>query len=112
MLNSIIEAKMPVYDYKCSTCGKTFEYKQRISEDALTTCPAEICEEAEKGKGEVKRVVSGNVGLVFKGSGFYLTDYKNGGSSPANGNGQANGTSDGKPESDGATKKAEAAKAE
>ncbi|GAB1370551.1 hypothetical protein MASR1M45_06120 [Candidatus Kapaibacterium sp.] len=66
---------MPVYDYKCNTCGKTFEYKQSISDSALSNCPAEICTGIEKGRGEVVRVMSKNIGLVFKGSGFYLTDY-------------------------------------
>lgn len=68
---------MPVYDYKCNKCGKVFEYQQRISENALTHCPHSICEDAEKGSGEVERIISKNIGLVFKGSGFYLTDYQN-----------------------------------
>lgn len=68
---------MPTYDYKCDTCGKTFEYDQRITEDALTHCPEEVCSELIKGKGEVHRVISKNVGLIFKGTGFYLTDYTN-----------------------------------
>jgi putative FmdB family regulatory protein len=66
---------MPIYDYKCNTCGTTFEYKQKISEDAITHCPVEICTAEVKGLGEVSRVFSKNIGLVFKGSGFYLTDY-------------------------------------
>lgn len=74
---------MPTYDYKCSTCGRTFEYQQKMSEDALTTCPPEVCENPIKGKGEVHRVLSKNIGLVFKGSGFYLTDYVHKSSSSA-----------------------------
>ena len=66
---------MPVYDYKCNTCGKTFEYKQRIVEDSLKKCPVEICEQDEKGLGDVERVISKNIGLVFNGKGFYITDY-------------------------------------
>lgn len=66
---------MPFYNYKCDTCGKTFEYKQRISENALTNCPVEVCESDAKGKGEVHRMISKNVGLIFNGSGFYQTDY-------------------------------------
>lgn len=66
---------MPTYLYKCRTCGKEFEYNQRITEDALTTCPLEICEQEEKGKGMVDRRISKNIGLMFNGSGFYLTDY-------------------------------------
>ena len=66
---------MPTYLYKCRTCGKEFEYNQRVTEDALTTCPLEICEQEEKGKGMVDRRISKNIGLMFNGSGFYLTDY-------------------------------------
>jgi putative FmdB family regulatory protein len=68
---------MPIYDYKCNTCGTTFEYKQSMSESALTTCPQELCKSEKKGNGSVHRVVSKNIGLVFKGSGFYSTDYTN-----------------------------------
>jgi putative FmdB family regulatory protein len=56
---------MPTYQYACSACGHAFEAFQTFSEDALTECPQ--C------KGEVKKVY-GNVGVVFKGSGFYKTD--------------------------------------
>ncbi|MCC5875358.1 MAG: zinc ribbon domain-containing protein [Candidatus Sumerlaeia bacterium] len=67
---------MPTYDYECTACGKTFEVSQRMSEPALSNC---LCEE----KGPVKRLLNGGTGLIFKGSGFYITDYKNGGSSPS-----------------------------
>ena len=66
---------MPTYSYKCDTCGKEFSYQQRISEPALTHCPSDICECEVKGKGDVHRKISKNIGLVFNGSGFYLTDY-------------------------------------
>jgi putative FmdB family regulatory protein len=56
---------MPVYDYKCAKCGK-FEKTQRITEPALTICPT--C------GSQVERIISRNVGIVFKGSGFYCTD--------------------------------------
>lgn len=56
---------MPIYDYKCEQCGG-FEKMQRITEPALTECPT--C------GGKVQRVISKNVGIVFKGSGFYTTD--------------------------------------
>jgi putative FmdB family regulatory protein len=63
---------MPTYVYRRDD-GSTFEIQQRITEDALTTCP-------ETGQ-KVVRVISSNTGLIFKGSGFYLTDYaRNGGS--------------------------------
>ncbi len=69
---------MPTYDYVCKTCGHRFEYFQSITADALTHCPVSLCiqeDEEMKGKGDVKRIVSGGAGLVFKGEGFYLTDY-------------------------------------
>ncbi len=60
---------MPTYEYKCRNCGKEFEIMQRITEPALSICPDESC------KGEIYRKISKNIGLVFNGSGFYLTDY-------------------------------------
>ncbi|MBI5022109.1 MAG: zinc ribbon domain-containing protein [Ignavibacteriales bacterium] len=65
---------MPTYHYKCKSCKEEFEELQRISEDALVDCP--FC-----GKPALARMMSGGAGLVFKGSGFYITDYK--GKSPA-----------------------------
>lgn len=68
---------MPTYDYQCKTCGLRFEHFQSITSDALTHCPADVCRmtDERKGKGEVVRLISGGAGLVFKGEGFYLTDY-------------------------------------
>jgi len=57
---------MPTYEYRRED-GSTFEIEQRITEDALTECPT-------TGQ-KVKRLISGGAGLVFKGSGFYQTDY-------------------------------------
>ncbi len=74
---------MPVYSYKCNTCGKTFDYKQSIKAESLDKCPESVCESEIKGQGEVHRVISKNIGLVFNGSGFYITDYAHGKSSPA-----------------------------
>jgi len=56
---------MPIYEYKCENCGK-FEKMQKITEASLTECPT--C------GGKVQRMISKNVGIVFKGSGFYTTD--------------------------------------
>ena len=61
---------MPTYDYKCTQCGYDFEMFQSMSEDHIKKCPE--CE------GIVRRLVSGGSGLIFKGSGFYLTDYGKG----------------------------------
>jgi putative FmdB family regulatory protein len=69
---------MPTYDYKCKACGHTFEEFQSMSSEHLTICPS--C-----GKPALVRLMAGGAGLVFKGSGFYLTDYKKTGSSPSSG---------------------------
>ncbi len=61
---------MPTYDYKCDACGHRFEKFQSITSEPVRKCP--VC-----GKEEVTRLLSGGVGLIFKGSGFYITDYKN-----------------------------------
>ena len=58
---------MPTYDYRCELCDTTFEYFQNMSDKPLDKCPD--C------NGKVRRLVSGGSGLIFKGSGFYLTDY-------------------------------------
>jgi len=65
---------MPSYDYKCRECGYTFEEFQSMKADLLTVCPS--C-----GKPALKRLMAGGVGMIFKGSGFYMTDYKKTGSS-------------------------------
>ena len=61
---------MPTYDYICNDCNKMHEYFQSMSDDPLTKCP-------ECKKKSLRRIVSGGTGLIFKGSGYYLTDYKN-----------------------------------
>jgi len=66
---------MPTYDYNCLKCGKTFEYWQSMKDDALVLCPSEVCENETKGSGTVQRVISGGTGVIYKGEGFYLTDY-------------------------------------
>lgn len=60
---------MPYYQYRCKDCENEFETRQRMSDDPLTVCP--VC------NGRIRRVVS-PVGVVFKGSGFYVTDARNG----------------------------------
>ena len=59
---------MPTYQYKCHDCGHLFEEFQSITEEPLTECP-------ECG-GKVARLISGGAGFLFKGSGFYITDYR------------------------------------
>ncbi|MBX3458380.1 MAG: zinc ribbon domain-containing protein [Planctomycetes bacterium] len=59
---------MPTYDYQCPDCGHKFEAFQSISAKPIKVCP-------ECGKRKVKRLIGTGGGLIFKGSGFYLTDY-------------------------------------
>ena len=61
---------MPHYDYVCETCGKQFEVFQSMNDKRLTKCPEKGC------KGKVRRLIGTGAGLVFKGSGFYITDYR------------------------------------
>ncbi|HEY8901494.1 MAG TPA: FmdB family zinc ribbon protein [Chthoniobacterales bacterium] len=67
---------MPTYEYECSKCRKTFELFQSMKDDALKTCPKEQCRMKAWGKGPVKRLLGTGAGLIFKGSGFYITDYR------------------------------------
>jgi putative FmdB family regulatory protein len=67
---------MPTYEYICDKCGHQFEKFQSISAKALEVCPKELCSQKKWGKGPVKRAISGGAGLIFKGSGFYITDYR------------------------------------
>ncbi|MCF8267100.1 MAG: zinc ribbon domain-containing protein [Ignavibacteriales bacterium] len=60
---------MPTYDYKCENCGHKFELFQKMSDTAITVCPE--C------SGTVKRLIGSGLAPIFKGSGFYQTDYKN-----------------------------------
>lgn len=70
MFSSITAPTMPTYGYRCAA-GHEFERFQKITDPPVTTCP--LCGEASE------RVITGGVGLVFKGSGFYITDYKRAG---------------------------------
>ena len=67
---------MPTYEYVCSKCDHQFEKVQSMSDKPLTTCPKELCGMKKWGKGKVKRSISAGAGLIFKGSGFYITDYR------------------------------------
>lgn len=63
---------MPTYDYKCKDCDKVFEHFQSMKDEPLTRC---LCEK----NGSVTRMISSGSGIIFKGSGFYVTDYKKSG---------------------------------
>jgi len=67
---------MPTYEYHCEKCERTFELFQSMKDDALTVCPKECCQQKPWGKGKVKRLLGTGAGLIFKGSGFYSTDYR------------------------------------
>ena len=59
---------MPTYDYECSACAHKFEIFQKINDLPLTKCP--------KCNKKVKRLISSGAGIIFKGTGFYATDYR------------------------------------
>ncbi len=67
---------MPTYEYECAKCKKGFELVQSMKDDALKTCPKNLCRQKTWGKGPVKRKIGAGAGLIFKGSGFYITDYR------------------------------------
>jgi putative FmdB family regulatory protein len=99
---------MPIYEYECTNCGIRFEQHQRISDDPLKVCPE--C------AGEIRRVFH-PVGVIFKGSGFYVTDNrrvsggsgrkeKSSDSTSANGTGESKQTSSAKSENEKSQSKA------
>lgn len=67
---------MPTYQYACSKCGHEFEVFQSMKDAALETCPEDKCGRKRWGKGKVQRQLGTGAGLIFKGSGFYITDYR------------------------------------
>ncbi|MEN9776784.1 MAG: hypothetical protein RJB04_539 [Verrucomicrobiota bacterium] len=70
---------MPTYEYVCLKCQAQFDESQRMSDAPLTQCPKDKCPGKKWGKGKVQRGVGGGAGLIFKGSGFYITDYRSSG---------------------------------
>jgi len=60
---------MPTYEYKCKNCAHTFDAFQSMADDPLKICP-------KCGKEEVRRLINGGTGIIFKGGGFYVTDKK------------------------------------
>ena len=67
---------MPTYEYSCEKCGGTFETVQSMRDASLTECPKELCRQKKWGHGKVKRLIGTGAGIIFKGSGFYITDYR------------------------------------
>ena len=67
---------MPTYEYACEKCKKNFDAYQSMRDEPFKICPKELCRQAKWGKGKVKRLLGTGAGLIFKGSGFYTTDYR------------------------------------
>ena len=67
---------MPTYEYICQKCDHQFDVFQSIKDNALATCPQDKCRMKKWGKGKVKKMIGSGAGLIFKGSGFYITDYR------------------------------------
>jgi len=61
---------MPTYEYECDSCKERFEFFQRITAEPIKACP--------KCDGRLERLIGGGAGIIFKGSGFYATDYRKG----------------------------------
>ncbi len=92
---------MPTYEYACTDCGDKSEVVQRFSDDPLTVC-------AECG-GKLRKVFSA-VGIVFKGSGFYRTDSRNGSGATAAKDGAGKGSKESSADSSGSSSSTESAK--
>lgn len=73
---------MPTYEYECSACGHHFEHFQSMSDKPIRKCP--VCK-----KMKVDRLIGAGAGIIFKGSGFYETDYKRKSGSPSDGGGSS-----------------------
>jgi putative FmdB family regulatory protein len=69
------EIVMPTYEYECRSCGHTFDAFQSIKDEPLKICP-------QCGR-EIRRLINGGTGVIFKGSGFYVTDKSKGAARPA-----------------------------
>lgn len=76
---------MPTYEYACSACNATLTVQQKMTDDALTVCP-------DCGEPSLRKLFH-NVGVVFKGSGFYRTDSRSGGKGGSGSSGSSSGTS-------------------
>jgi putative FmdB family regulatory protein len=67
---------MPTYEYECEKCQKSFECVQSMKDAPFKTCPKDLCRMKKWGKGKVTRLLGTGGPLIFKGSGFYITDYR------------------------------------
>jgi putative FmdB family regulatory protein len=89
------EKNMPTYEYECTRCGHVFEEFQSITADPLSECP--------KCGASVKRLIGAGMGIIFKGSGFYTTDYKKSSSSNSEKKPAESGSSEKKEKSESKT---------
>jgi putative FmdB family regulatory protein len=67
---------MPTYEYSCQKCGQNFDAFQSMRDEPFRECPKELCRLPKWGHGKVKRLLGTGAGIIFKGSGFYITDYR------------------------------------
>ncbi|MFC1601318.1 FmdB family zinc ribbon protein [Candidatus Sumerlaeota bacterium] len=95
---------MPHYDYRCDDCGCEYEVFQRMSDPLLTEC--------ENCGGPIQRLLSCGTGLIFKGTGFYITDYKNKGKGKGSASSDAGSTGNSSRNAEAKAEKAESEKAE
>jgi putative FmdB family regulatory protein len=67
---------MPTFDYHCSKCNQNFDAFQSMRDEPFRECPKQLCRLPKWGHGRVKRLLGTGAGIIFKGSGFYTTDYR------------------------------------
>jgi putative FmdB family regulatory protein len=67
---------MPTYEYACEKCGQNFDAFQSMRDAPFRECPKDLCRLEHWGHGKVKRLLGTGAGIIFKGSGFYTTDYR------------------------------------
>jgi putative FmdB family regulatory protein len=67
---------MPTYEYVCQKCGHEFEAAHSMAAPSLKICPEDSCGQKKWGRGKVTKKIGAGAGLLFKGSGFYITDYR------------------------------------
>jgi putative FmdB family regulatory protein len=67
---------MPTYEYHCVKCDQNFEAFQSMRDEPFRECPKELCRLPKWGHGKVRRLLGTGAGIIFKGSGFYTTDYR------------------------------------
>ncbi len=97
---------MPTYEYHCDKCGHEFEVVQSMSAATLSTCPEDLCAQKKWGRGKVKKQIGAGAGLLFKGGGFYITDYRSEGYKQAAKKDTTPAKSESKPEAKPAAKPA------